>query len=166
MGEKGLRYLPFIISLFFFILFANLLGLIPGTYTATSHIMVTASLAVVVFILSLVIGFMLHGVHFFSNFLPAGTPWWLAPFMVFIEIFSKFVRPFTLSVRLFLNMTAGHTVIAVVFGLVVAGGLMLGWIPLGFTVAIYLLELLVAFIQAFVFTVLSTVYFGESIKLH
>lgn len=166
MGERGLRYLPFVIALFFFILFANLLGLVPGTYTATSHLMVTGVLAVLVFGLSLFLGFSLHGLHFFSIFVPPGTPGWLAPFMIPIELFSQFVRPITLSVRLFLNMTAGHTVIAVLLGLVITGGLLLGWMPLGFTVAIYLLELMVAFIQAFVFTVLSTVYIGEAIKLH
>lgn len=166
MGEKGMRFFPFIATLFFFILFSNILGLIPGTYTVTSQVMVNGTLALGVFLLSVIVGVALHGIHYFSIFLPQGTPWWLAPLMILVEIISQLARPVTLAVRLFANMTAGHTVINVLLGLVLLGGALLGWLPLGFTVALFLLEVLVAFIQAYVFTVLTTVYIGDAIKLH
>jgi F-type H+-transporting ATPase subunit a len=174
MGEKGLRYFPMLATLFFFILFSNLLGLIPGSYTVTSQVMVNGVLAVGVFMMSVIVGLQMHGAHYFTLFVPPGTPVWLAPFMIPIEVFSQFVRPVTLSVRLFANMTAGHAAINVLIGLILVcftafglvGGGLLGLFPLGITVAIYLLEVLVAFIQAYVFTVLATVYLGDSIKLH
>ncbi|MBI3610310.1 MAG: F0F1 ATP synthase subunit A [Nitrospirae bacterium] len=166
MGEKGMKLFPFIATLFFFILFSNLLGLIPGAYTVTSQVMVNGILALAVFALSVIMGVALHGAHYLSIFLPQGTPWWLMPLMILVEIISQLARPITLAVRLFANMTAGHTVINVLLGLVLLGGVVLGWMPLGFTVALYLLEVLVAFIQAYVFTVLTTVYIGDAIKLH
>ncbi len=166
MGEKGMKLFPFIATLFFFILFSNLLGLIPGAYTVTSQVMVNGILALCVFGLSVIMGVTLHGIHYLSIFLPPGTPWWLMPLMILVEIISQLARPVTLAVRLFANMTAGHTVINVLLGLVLLGGVVLGWLPLGFTVALYLLEVLVAFIQAYVFTVLATVYIGDAIKLH
>jgi F-type H+-transporting ATPase subunit a len=165
MGEKGMRFFPFIATLFFFILFSNLLGLIPGAYTVTSQVMVNGLLALVVFVLSVVAGIVLHGFHYLSIFVPSGTPWWLMPVMIPVELISQLARPMTLAVRLFANMTAGHTVINVLLGLVLMGGVLLGWLPLGFTVAIYALELLVAFIQAYIFTVLTTVYIGDAIRL-
>ncbi|HEY4485384.1 MAG TPA: F0F1 ATP synthase subunit A, partial [Nitrospiria bacterium] len=119
-----------------------------------------------VFALSIVMGLVIHGVHYFSIFVPPGTPGWLKPFMIPIEVFSQLVRPVVLAVRLFANMTAGHTVINVLLGLVLMGGVFLGWLPLGFTVILGGLEILVAFIQAYVFTVLATVYIGDAIKLH
>jgi F-type H+-transporting ATPase subunit a len=166
MGEKGMRFFPFIVALFFFILFSNLLGLIPGAFTVTSQVMVNGVFAMAIYLISVAVGLTLHGLHYFSVFLPAGTPWWLAPFMVPVEIFSQLVRPVTLAVRLFANMTAGHTVINVLLGMVLMGGVFFGWLPLAGAVAIYLLEILVAFIQAYVFTVLATVYIGDAIKLH
>lgn len=166
MGEQGMRFFPFIVTLFFFILFANLLGLIPGTYTITSQIMVTALFAIVVYIISLVVGFSVHGFHFFSILVPPGTPGWLLPLMIPIEVVSQVARPVTLAVRLFANMTAGHTILIVLFSLMLAGGLLIGWLPFAFTVAVYILEVIVAFIQAFIFTILATVYLGDAIKLH
>jgi len=166
MGEQGMPFFPFIVTLFFFILFANLLGLIPGTYTVTSQIMVTALFAIVVYIISLVVGFTVHGFHFFSILVPPGTPGWLLPLMVPIEVVSQVARPVTLAVRLFANMTAGHTILIVLFSLMLAGGVMIGWLPFAFTVAVYILEVIVAFIQAFIFTILATVYLGDAIKLH
>lgn len=166
MGEKGMKLFPFIATLFFFILFSNLLGLIPGAFTVTSQVMVNGVLALAVFALSVVMGLVIHGVHYFTIFVPPGTPVWLMPFMIPIEVFSQFVRPVVLAVRLFANMTAGHTVINVLLGLVLMGGVFLGWMPLGFTVILGGLEILVAFIQAYVFTVLATVYIGDAIKLH
>jgi len=166
MGEKGMRLFPFIATLFFFVLFSNLLGLIPGAYTVTSQVMVNGVLALAVFVISIVTGLLLHGFRFLSIFVPHGTPWWLLPIMIPVEVISQLTRPITLAVRLFANMTAGHTVINVLLGLVMLGGIFLGWMPLGFTVAIYALEVLVAFIQAYIFTVLATVYIGDAIRLH
>lgn len=166
MGEKGLKFLPFIAALFFFILFSNLFGLIPGAYTVTSQIMVTALLAFIVYGISLLVGFFLHGLKFLSILVPAGTPWWLLPLMIPIEVVSQLARPVTLAVRLFANMTAGHTILNVLFGLMLAGGVLIGWLPFSFTVPIYILELFVAFIQAYIFTVLACVYLGDAIKLH
>ena len=166
MGEKGMKFFPFIGTLFFFILFCNLLGLIPGTYTVTSQIMVTGFFALAVYILSLGVGFAYHGFHFLSVLVPTGTPKWLIPLMLPIEIVSQLARPVTLGVRLFANMTAGHTILNVLFGLMLSGGLMLGWLPFGFTVPVYLLEVFVAFIQAYIFTILACVYIGDAIRLH
>jgi len=166
MGPKGMRFFPFIVTLFFFILFANLLGLIPGSYTVTSQLIVTGIFALVVYVMSLIVGFRIHGLHFLTILVPPGTPAWLLPLMLPIEIISQLARPVTLAVRLFANMTAGHTVLYVLFGMMLAGGVLIGWLPFGFTVAVYLLEVIVAFIQAFIFTILATVYLGDAIKLH
>ena len=166
MGERGMRYFPFLVTLFFFILFANLIGLIPGSYTVTSQLFVTGFFAITVFVMSVVIGFSIHGFHYFKILVPPGTPGWLVPFMLPIEIMTQLARPGALAVRLFANMMAGHTVLIVLFSLVVVGGVLFGWMPLAFTVAVYLLEVLVAFIQAFVFTTLAKVYIGDAIKLH
>jgi F-type H+-transporting ATPase subunit a len=165
MGKKGMRFFPFIATLFFFILFSNLLGLIPGAYTVTSQVMVNGLLALVVFVVSVVAGIVLHGFHYLSILVPGGTPWWLMPVMIPVELISQLARPMTLAVRLFANMTAGHTVINVLLGMVLMGGIFLGWLPLGFTVLIYGLEVLIAFIQAYIFTVLTTVYIGDAIRL-
>ena len=166
MGEKGMRLFPFIATLFFFILFANLLGLIPGSYTVTSQFIVNACLAIAVYLTSVVIGFKYHGMRYLSIFVPPGTPGFLKPVMVLVEGFSQIVRPLTLAIRLFANMFAGHMVINVLIGMAIMGGFLIGWAPLGFTVAIFVLEILIAFIQAYVFTILATVYIGEAIKLH
>ena len=166
MGERGLRFFPFLVTLFFFILFSNLMGLIPGTYTITSQLIVTALMAYVVYGMSLIVGFSIHGLRFLKIFVPPGTPKVLLPFMVPLEIFSHALRPITLAVRLFANMTAGHTILIVLFGLMLASGVFIGWMPFGFTVAVYVLEVIVAFIQAYIFTILATVYIGDSIRLH
>lgn len=166
MGEKGLKFFPFIAALFLFILFCNVLGLIPGSYTVTSQIMATGLFAAVVYGLSWVVGLVMHGIKFLSIFVPAGTPWWLLPLMIPIEIVSQLARPVTLAVRLFANMTAGHTILNVLFGLMLAGGALIGWLPFSFTVPVYILEVFVAFIQAYIFTILACVYLGDAIKLH
>ncbi len=166
MGPLGHKFFPFIATLFFFVLFANLLGLIPGAYTVTSQLMVTGFFALVVYTLSLIVGFALHGTHFFSILAPAGTPGWLLPLMVPIEIISQLARPVTLAVRLFANMTAGHIILIVLFSLMMTAPIYLGWLPFGFTVAIYGLEVFVAFIQAYIFTILTCVYLGDAVKLH
>jgi F-type H+-transporting ATPase subunit a len=166
MGPSGMRYFPFISSLFVFILFSNLLGLIPGSYTITSQIIVTGVFAIAVYGLSLVIGFQVHGVKFLSILVPPGTPGWLLPLMIPIEIISQIARPISLAVRLFANMTAGHVILGVLFGLTIGGGLLIGWLPFSFTIALYGLEVGIAFIQAYIFVVLSCVYIGDAIHLH
>src|SRR3990172_840886 len=130
MGPRGLAFFPLIVTLFFFILFANLLGLIPGSYTVTSQLMVTGLFAIVIYVLSLVVGFSVHGLHFLSIFVPPGTPRWLLPLMLPIEIMSQLARPVTLAVRLFANMTAGHTILFVLFGMVASTAFGVGWLAL------------------------------------
>ncbi|MGQ0810280.1 MAG: F0F1 ATP synthase subunit A [Nitrospiraceae bacterium] len=166
MGKEGMRFFPLIATLFLFILFCNLLGLIPGSYTVTSQIIVTAVFAVTVYGLSVVVGFLLHGVKFLGILVPPGTPAWLLPLMVPIELISQLARPISLAVRLFANMTAGHVILGVLFGLAVSGGLLIGWLPFAFTIAMNGLELGIAFIQAYIFTVLTCVYLGDAITLH
>ena len=164
--EEGKKYVPFIASLFLFILACNLIGLIPGSYTITSQLVVTGAFAVGIFILTLVIGFGKHGMHFLGILVPPGVPKIMIPLMVPIEIISMLARPISLAVRLFANMTAGHTVLAVLFGLAMTGPLWLGWLPFGFTIIINGLEIAIAFIQAYIFTTLTCVYIGDVIKLH
>jgi F-type H+-transporting ATPase subunit a len=214
MGEKGMKFFPFVATLFVFILFCNLLGLIPGSYTVTSQIVVTAGLALFVYSMSIVVGFVLHGFKFLGILMPAGTPVLLLPLMVPIELVSQLARPLSLAVRLFANMTAGHTILAVLFGMVVSipliavplavkiGLLILlvvlivgwhrviaatgtwglvgmcilipailtviwsRWPPFVFSVAINGLEVGIAFIQAYIFTILTCVYLGDAITLH
>lgn len=165
-GEEGLRFFPFLATLFLFILFSNLLGLIPGAYTSTSQIIVTGAFAVMVYLSSLVVGFMYHGIGFLRVLIPSGVPMWLAPFMIPIELISQLSRPLSLAVRLFANMTAGHVVMSIFFGLVVMFKFYVGWIPLGFSVALYALEIFISFIQAYIFTLLAASYFGEAIRQH
>ncbi len=166
MGKDGMRFFPLIATLFLFILFSNYIGLIPGTYTVTSQIIVTAVFSFLVYGISLVIGFWLHGIKFLSILVPPGTPGWLVPLMIPIEIISQLARPISLAVRLFANMTAGHVMLAVLFSLTIGGGLLIGWLPFVFTVAIYGLEFGIAFIQAYIFTILTCVYLGDAFHLH
>ncbi len=167
MGKEGMKYFPLISSLFLFILFSNLLGLIPGSYTVTSQIVVTGVFAVGVYILSWIIGLSIHGAKYIPGILiPPGTPGWLLPIMIPIELISHIARPISLSVRLFANMTAGHVILGVLFGLTIAGGFLIGWLPFSFTIALYGLEFGIAFIQAYIFTVLTCVYIGDAMHLH
>ena len=166
MGKDGMRFFPFIATLFVFILFCNLLGLIPGTYTVTSQIIVTAVFALTVYAMSIVMGFILHGVKFLGILVPPGTPGWLLPLMIPIELVSQLARPISLAVRLFANMTAGHTILGVLFGLAIGGGLLIGWLPFAFTIAMNGLEVGIAFIQAYIFTTLTCVYIGDAFHLH
>ncbi len=166
MGDEGKKYLPFIASLFFFILACNLIGLVPGAYTVTSQLIVTGAFALLVYLISMVVGFGKHGLGFLKILVPSGTPLWLIPLMIPIEVISQLARPVTLALRLFANMTAGHTVLAVLFGLTVALKFYLGWLPFGFSVGVYILEMFIAFIQAYIFSVLACVYIGDAIKLH
>ena len=166
MGPEGMRFFPLIASLFLFILFCNLLGLIPGAYTVTSQLVVTGVFALSVYALSLVVGLKLHGAKFLGVLVPPGTPGWLVPLMIPIEVISQLARPISLAVRLFANMTAGHVILGVLFGLTISGGLLIGWLPFSFTVALYGLELGIAFIQAYIFTILTCVYMGDAFHLH
>ena len=164
--EEAHKYFPFIATLFFFILACNLIGMIPGSYTITSQLVVTGVFAISIFILTLFIGFVKHGFHFLGILVPPGVPKIMIPIMIPIEIISMIARPVSLSVRLFANMTAGHTILYVLFGLAMSTPLMIGWLPFGFTVAINGLEIAIAFIQAYIFTILTCVYIGDVIHLH
>ncbi|MEQ1866610.1 MAG: F0F1 ATP synthase subunit A [Micropepsaceae bacterium] len=172
MGEAGKKFFPFIFSLFIFIFFTNFLGLIPYSFTVTSHIIVTFAMALSVFALVLIVGFSTHGLHFFSLFVPSGAPWWIMPLLVPIEIISFLSRPISLSVRLAANMLAGHTMLKVFAGFIVtmlsAGGILsvLSIAPLLAGIAVTALEVLVAAIQAWVFALLTCIYLNEAVHLH
>ena len=165
MGNEGRKYFPFIFSLFMFILFCNLLGLLPYAFTVTSHIVVTAAMAMFVFVGS-------------RSSASSGTASTSSPVrapgradvagsvMIPIEILSYFIRPISLSVRLFANMVAGHVMLAVIGGFVVAMGVWFGWIPLAFVTVLFGLELLIACLQAYVFTILTCIYLHDAIHLH
>ena len=165
IGKEGKPYFSFIFTIFMFVLFGNFLGMLPYSFTFTSHIAVTLTMALVIFVLVTVIAFMKHGMHFFSFFLPAGVPIFLAPLMIAIEVISYFTRPFSLSIRLFANMMAGHTLLKVVGGFVFPLGL-LGIVPVAGLVAITGLEFLIAFLQAYIFTILTCIYINDAINLH
>ena len=166
VGTEGRKYFPFIFSLFMFILFANLIGLLPYSFTSTSHIIVTFAMAITVFLGVTVIGIVRHKLHFLSFFLPAGVPKIMAPILVPIEIISYLSRPVSLSIRLFANMMAGHTMMKVFAGFVVPLGILGGWAPLSVGVALTGFEFLVAFLQAYVFTILTCLYLNDAIHLH
>jgi len=165
VGQEGRKYFPFIFSLFMFVLFGNLLGMIPYSFTYPSHIIVTFAMAAVVFVGVTVIGFKKHGLHFLSFLMPAGVPMFMAPLIVPIEILSYFTRPVSLSLRLFANMTAGHTMLKVFAGFVVLLGVF-GVVPLLLIAALTGLELIIAFLQAYVFTILTCVYLNDALHLH
>ncbi|MEQ9327007.1 MAG: F0F1 ATP synthase subunit A [Rhodospirillales bacterium] len=165
VGSEGARYFPFIFSLFMFILFGNLLGMMPYSFTFTSHIAVTFAMALVVFIGVTAIAVAKHGLHFFSFFMPPGVPLAMAPLLVPIEIISYLSRPISLSVRLFANMTAGHTLLKVFAGFVASLGAF-GVLPLAFVTALTGLEFVIAFLQAYVFTILTCLYLNDALHLH
>jgi F-type H+-transporting ATPase subunit a len=165
LGPQGRQYFPFVFTLFAFILAANLIGLVPGAFTVTSHIIVTLALALAVFIGATVVGFIKHGAGYLKLFMPAGVPAPLLPFVVPIEIISYFIRPFSLSIRLFANMMAGHMMLKVIAGFVIMLGVLAGWLPLMALVAIYALELLVAVLQAYVFALLTCLYLNDALHV-
>ncbi len=166
VGNDGRKYFPFVFSLFMFILFGNMLGMIPYSFTFTSHIIVTFALAAVVFIGVTVLGFVKHGFHFFSFFVPPGVSVALWPLLIPIEIISYLSRPVSLSVRLFANMLAGHTLLKVFAGFIISLGIYFGWVPLAFVVALSGLEILIAFLQAYVFTILTCLYINDALHMH
>ena len=165
VGNQGRKYFPFIFSIFMFVLIGNMVGMIPYSFTFTSHIIVTFALAAVVFIGVTVLGFMKHGLHFFSFFIIPGLPWYMLPILLPIEVISYLSRPISLSVRLFANMLAGHTLLKVFAGFVVPLGFA-GILPLAFIVALTGLEILIAFLQAYVFAILTCLYINDAIHLH
>ena len=165
-GSKAKPYFAFIFSLFMFVLFCNMFGMIPYTFTVTSHIIVTFILASFIFIGVTIIGFIKHGFGYLKLFVPSGVPAVLLPLIVVIEIISYLSRPISLSVRLFANMMAGHTMMKVFGGFVISLGLVGGWLPLSFSVALTGLEILVAFLQAYVFAILTCIYLNDALNLH
>ena len=166
LGDEGKKYFPFVFSIFMIVLMGNLLGMIPYSFTFTSHIIVTGALAMMVFAIATGIGFIRHGLHFFSLFLPKGLPWALAPLIVMIEVISYLSRPISLSARLFANMVAGHTMLKVFAGFSVMMGVVLGVLPMVVNVALIGLEIMIAFIQAYVFAILTCIYLKDAIELH
>ena len=165
-GSKAKPYFPFIFSLFMFVLFCNMLGMLPYSFTVTSHIIVTFALAAIIFVGVTIIGFVNHGVGYLKLFIPSGVPVVLLPLIVIIEIISYLARPVSLSVRLFANMMAGHTMLKVFGGFVISLGIIGGWLPLSFTVALTGLEILIAFLQAYVFAILTCIYLSDALNLN
>ena len=165
-GKKAKPYFPFIFSLFMFVLFCNMVGMLPYSFTVTSHIIVTLIMALFIFVAVTIIGFLKHGFKYLSIFVPSGVPTILLPLITIIEIISYLSRPVSLSVRLFANMMAGHTMLKVFGGFVVSLGILGGWLPLSFSVALTGLEILVAFLQAYVFAILTCIYLNDALNLH
>ena len=172
VGTGGKKYFPFIFSLFMFILFGNLLGMIPYSYTFTSQIIVTITLALIIFTGVTLIALIKHKIKFFTFFFPSGVPIALAPLLIPIEIISYLMRPVSLSVRLFANMLAGHTMMKVFAGLIImmtsaSGVLKAGAVlPLLAVIGLTGLEFLVAALQAYVFSILTCMYLHDALHLH
>jgi F-type H+-transporting ATPase subunit a len=179
IGPEGRKYVPYVFSLFMFILFCNIVGLMPlaivgpHPFTVTSHFAITGVLAIVSFAIVLIVGFWRHGLHFFSLFVPHGTPWWLMWLIPVIELVSFLVRPFSLALRLFVAMTAGHVLMEVFSSFIIdsvnAGplyGIPIGIMSMALMVGISALELLVAGIQAYVFALLTSLYLNDAVNLH
>ncbi len=165
VGPEGRPYFPFIFTIFMFILFGNMLGMLPYSFTFTSHIVVTFVMALVVFVGVTVIAMVKHKMRFFTLFVPPGVHWAMWPLLIPIEIISYFSRPISLAVRLFANMLAGHTLLKVFAGFIAALGVF-GIFPLAFVVALIGLEIVIAFLQAFVFTILTCLYLNDALHLH
>jgi len=161
VGPEARRFFPFVFSLFMFILAANMIGMIPYTFTVTSHIIVTFAFAILVFIGVTVMGFVNHGLRFLKIFAPSGVPWPMYIILIPIELISYLSRPVSLSVRLFANMMAGHTMLKVIAGFVATLGIF-GIFPILFIVALTGLEILIAFLQAFVFAILTCIYLNDA----
>ena len=180
VGPEGRRFLPYVFSLFMFILFANILGMLPlgvfgiHPFTVTSHFTITGVLAILSFSIVLLVGFIRHGFHFFSLFVPHGAPWWMLPILVPVEFVSFMVRPFSLGLRLFVAMTAGHILLKVLAGFVINGmNADAAWVApvvslpsFVLMIGISALELLVAAIQAYVFALLTSLYLNDAVNLH
>ena len=172
IGSKGRQYFPLIFTLFIVVLLGNMLGMVPYSFTFTSHIAVTAALAFLIFLTVLLVGIFKHGFHFFSLFLPPGVPLWLVPLILPIEIMSFLTRPVTLSVRLFANMIAGHIMLKVFAGFCVGmvasmgtTGILAALAPMLFNSIMIGFEFLIAFLQAYVFAILSCIYLKDTVEI-
>ena len=166
VGTAGMKYFPFVFTLFMFVLVLNMLGMVPYSFTVTSHIIVTFALAAFIFLGVTLLGFVKHGAKFLKFFVPEGVPFIMLPLLVVIEVISYLTRTLSLSVRLFANMMAGHTMLKVFGAFVVALGFLGGWAPLAFMVAFTGLEILVSFLQAYVFAILTCIYLNDALHMH
>jgi F-type H+-transporting ATPase subunit a len=164
-GDKAKRYVPYIFTLFLFILICNLMGMLPYSYTVTSHFAVTFALSMTVFIAITIIGFVRHGLHYLSLFLPQGTPMVMAPLIIFIEFFAYLVRPVSLSLRLTANMMAGHIVLKVLASFVIMAGVV-GIFPLALLTILIGFEIFIAVLQAYIFAILTCAYLNDAVNLH
>ncbi|MDR0968514.1 MAG: F0F1 ATP synthase subunit A [Holosporaceae bacterium] len=166
IGKEGRRYFPFVFSIFIFILFGNSIGLVPHMFTFTSHIIATFTLASIVFLFITFLGIALHGFHFFNLFAPSGVPKLLLPILVPVEMMSYLARPVSLSIRLFANMMAGHTMIKIFAGFAAALGIFCGLAPIAVDALVLCLETIIAFLQAYIFATLTCVYINDVVHLH
>lgn len=165
VAKSGEKFFPLVLTIFLFTLAVNVFGLLPYAFTVTSHIIITFAMACFVIGLITVIGFCRHGLHFFSILLPSGTPWWMMPFMIIIELFAYFSRVISLSVRLAANMTIGHTMLKVIAGFAVGVSIFQAAIPFLFTTLLIGFELFIAVLQAYIFTILTCVYLNSVLEL-
>ncbi len=167
IGNEGDKFFPLVFSFFIFVLFCNLLGMTPYSFTATSQIIVTLSLATVAFLTITIFAIIRNGIFgFFHMFLPSGVPMWMAPLIFVIELLSFLIRPITLCVRLFANMVAGHVLLKVIAGFIISLGLTFGVFPFLFSIIMTGFELFVACLQAYIFSILVCAYLGETMKAH
>ncbi len=166
VGNGGKIFFPFIFTLFLFILFGNILGMVPYNFTYTSHIIVTFGLAGFIFLAVTLIGIAKHGLSFLKFFVPSGVPYALLPILIPIEVISYFVRPISLSLRLFANMMAGHTMLKVFASFIVLLGFIGGWAPLLLVIILTGFEIMIAVLQAYVFTILCCLYLNDALHLH
>lgn len=166
VGKEGMKYFPFVFTLFVFVFIGNMLGMLPYSFTFTSHIAVTAALAMVIFVGVTIIGFARHGFHYLHMFFPHGAPLATAPILIPIELISYLSRPFSLSVRLFANMTVGHIMLKVLAGFVVSLGVVGGIVPFAVVSGITVLEFFIGALQAYVFTILTCIYLNDAINMH
>ena len=166
VGSEGRPYFPFVFTIFMFVLVGNMWGMMPYSFTFTSHIAVTFAMALFIFVGVTLIAIAKHKLHFLAFFMPPGVPMYMAPLLVPIEIISYLSRPISLSVRLFANMLAGHTLLKVFAGFIISLGIAAGWLPFVFVVALTGLEFVIAFLQAFVFTILTCLYLNDALHLH
>lgn len=164
-GEEGKKFFPLALSLFLFIAVANLLGMVPYSFTVTSHIITTFALSTLLFLVVIIAAFRKHGLKFLSIFVPSGAPGWMLPLLVVIEFFAYLIRPASLAIRLAANMTAGHTMLKVIAGFVVSLGFVLGWLPFAFVLILTGFEIFVAILQAYIFTILACVYLNDAIHI-
>lgn len=165
-GPQGRQYFSLIFSIFIFVLVSNLLGMAPYGFATTSHIIVTFTMAIAVFIIVTIIGFLRHGLHFLSLFCVDGIPKWIAPLIIVIELFTYLARPISLSIRLAANMIAGHVLLKIAAGFVVMLGVIFGALPIPLLVLLSGFEIFVAVLQAYIFAILTCVYLNDAINLH